>query len=122
MRQRPFGTLPALAPSGCVVVNAKRQAVMLKIVRLAVLCILSCAPAIASAQDCAPHCDYVHDYGPYDYSWVSPGLVGYPICDRAGNCLPHLVYRKFGHPGPGITIRVRPTPPNGRVIREQTAN
>jgi hypothetical protein len=95
---------------------------MLKIPRLAVLCIMLCTPGIAWAQDCAPHCDYVHDYGPYDFSWVSPGLVGYPVCDRAGSCSPHLVYRKFGRPWPGITIRIRRTPRNGRTIRQQTTN
>ncbi|HTV36518.1 MAG TPA: hypothetical protein VMF12_08805 [Xanthobacteraceae bacterium] len=83
---------------------------MLKILPPAVLCFLVSASAVAFAyDDCAPHCDYVHDYGPYDYSWVAPGLAGFPICDRQGNCAPHLVYRRFGHPWPEITITVHPT-------------
>jgi hypothetical protein len=96
---------------------------MLKILPLAVLCSLLCVPRAAWAyDDCAPRCDYVHDYGPYDFSWVSPGLVAYPICDREGNCSPHLVYRNFGRPRPGITIRVRPTPPSGRIVRDRAVN
>jgi hypothetical protein len=95
---------------------------MLKFLPLAVLCILLCVPGIALAYDCAPHCDYVHDYGPYDYSWVSPGLVGYPVCDREGNCAPYLVYRKFGPPWPGITIRVRPTRATRPVVRHSVVN
>ncbi len=59
----------------------------------------------AWAADCGNVCDYWHNYGPYDYSYVSPGLLGYPICDRAGNCAPHLTYvypgRRYGR----ITIR-----------------
>lgn len=83
---------------------------MLKILPPAVLCLLVWVPAVAFAyDDCAPHCDYQHDYGPYDYSWVAPGLVGFPICDRQGNCSPYLVYRRFGRRWPGITITVRPT-------------
>lgn len=82
---------------------------MLKLLAPTVLCGLVSASGVAFAYDCAPHCDYVHDYGPYDLSWVAPGLVGYPVCDRQGNCSPHLVYRRFGRPWPGITITVRPT-------------
>ena len=63
---------------------------------------------IALAYDCAPHCDYVHDYGPYDFSYVYPGLSGWPVCDREGNCSPYLVYRYSGPFRPGINIIVRP--------------
>jgi hypothetical protein len=48
-------------------------------------------PAAASAQtriDCHPHCDFVHDYGPYDYRWARPGLTCYPLCDARGRCAP----------------------------------
>jgi hypothetical protein len=88
--------------------NDEMDAIMLKALPPAVLLILLAASGSALAFDCAPHCDYVHDYGPYDMSWVSPGLVGYPICDWQGNCSPHLVYRRFGRPW-GIEITVRPT-------------
>jgi hypothetical protein len=83
---------------------------MPRILTVAAACMLLSAPGVAFAYDCAPHCDYVHDYGPYDFSWVSRGLVGYPLCGPDGSCSPHLVYRQFGRPWPGITIRVRPTP------------
>ena len=61
----------------------------------------------AAAADCINHCDYWHYYGPYDFSYISPGLVGYPRCDRLGNCSPNLIYVS---PYPGrwqkrITIR-----------------
>lgn len=90
---------------------------MLKILPPSVLCVLIWTSGVAFAYDCAPHCDYVHDYGPYDFSWVSPGLVGYPVCDREGNCSPNLVYRRFGHLRPGIRIRVRPTRPARSIVR-----
>jgi hypothetical protein len=66
-----------------------------------------------AATDCSPHCDYYHDYGPYDFTYVQPGLFGFPVCDWRGNCLPHLVYRYSGvYPGVpwrGVIIVVRPT-------------
>ena len=34
---------------------------------------------VAVAEDCGAHCDYWHNYGPYDYSYIQPGLLGYPI-------------------------------------------
>jgi hypothetical protein len=84
-------------------------AVVLKVFPPAVLSIFLGASGVALAYDCAPHCDYTHDYGPYDFSYLAPGLVGYPVCDRHGNCSPYLVYRRFGRPWPGIDITVRPT-------------
>ena len=90
---------------------------MLKVLPAAVLFAFVLASGAALAYDCAPHCDYVHDYGPYDLSWVAPGLVGYPVCDRAGNCSPHLVYRQFGPRRVGITITVRPTHHARPIVR-----
>ena len=46
----------------------------------------------ASATECYPNCDYIHDYGPYDYTYIRPGLYAYPRCDWRGNCLPHYAY------------------------------
>jgi hypothetical protein len=63
-----------------------------------------------AADDCSPHCDFWHYYGPYDFSYIRPGLLGYPICDRQGDCAPHLVYT---HPGTArirIIVRPRGTP------------
>jgi hypothetical protein len=50
-------------------------------------------PGSAFAQtDCTPHCDFNHYYGPSDYTYVRPGLFGYPRCGPRGNCSPNLVY------------------------------
>jgi len=68
----------------------------------------------AAAEDCGRHCDYWHYYGPYDFSYISPGLLGYPRCDREGNCSPNLtyVYSYSGHWHGRITVRpVRRPPP-----------
>jgi hypothetical protein len=64
----------------------------------------------ALAADCSPHCDYYHDYGPYNFSYVEPGLTGYPVCDRRGDCSPYLVYLHSGHRRGQVTIRqvIRP--------------
>jgi len=61
-------------------------------------------PAVASATECAPHCDRSHDYGPYDFTYVRPGLYGYPVCDSNGNCSPHLIYRYSGRTHGQVTI------------------
>lgn len=58
-----------------------------------------------SAEDCSPHCDYWHYYGPYDFGYIEPGLLGYPRCDARGNCSPYLVYLYSGHRRGRITIR-----------------
>ena len=68
--------------------------------------------AFAQAGDCSPHCDFYHNYGPYDFSYIRPGLTGSPVCDRQGNCSPYLRYYVFGRPVGRITIRTlgkRPT-------------
>ena len=57
---------------------------------LAVALALPAAPAQARI-DCHPNCDFVHDYGPHDLSWVRPGLFCYPRCDARGNCAPSPV-------------------------------
>jgi hypothetical protein len=59
----------------------------------------------AAAAECYPHCDYIQDYGPYDYTYIRPGLFGYPICDWRGNCSPYPVYAYSGRRGGRITIR-----------------
>lgn len=62
----------------------------------------------ALAADCAPHCDFVHDYGPYDFSYIRPGLAGVPVCDRQGDCSPHLAFVYSGR-RPQIRIYIHPT-------------
>ena len=79
---------------------------------VAVLSSVLLGSGIAWAADCTPHCDYVHDYGPYDFSYVRPGLAGYPVCDWRGDCAPRIVYYYAGHRRPGVRIIIRPTNPN----------
>jgi len=62
----------------------------------------------ASARiDCAPHCDYNHYYGPYDFTYEQPGLYGTPRCGPNGNCSPYLDYF-IGYPRARVVIRPRP--------------
>lgn len=89
---------------------------MLRIITTAVLSLLWGAGA-ALAADCSPHCDFVHDYGPYDFSYIRPGLAGIPVCDHQGNCRPHLAYFYSGHLWPQIRIIVRPTRRPASLLR-----
>lgn len=59
----------------------------------------------AAAVECAPYCDFTHDYGPYDLTWVRPGLYAYPVCGPSGNCSPYAVYSYPRHRGVRITVR-----------------
>jgi hypothetical protein len=81
---------------------------MLRVVAFALLGLALFSPAPASARiECAPHCDYNHDYGPYDFTYIRPGLYGYPRCNARGECLPYLGY-VYSYPRYSITIRTRP--------------
>jgi len=71
---------------------------------IATLGFLGCS-ASAGATECTPHCDYIQDYGPYDYTYVRPRLFGYPVCDWRGNCLPYYAYGYSGWPSGRITVR-----------------
>jgi hypothetical protein len=53
---------------------------------------LAGAGAAMAEQYCYPHCDYVHYYGPFDLSYIRPGLIGYPQCGPQGDCAPHLAF------------------------------
>jgi hypothetical protein len=70
---------------------------------IAVLALAGACPA--AAQDCAPYCDFTHDYGPYDLTWSRPGLYAYPVCGPSGDCSPYAVYT---YPRRGVRILVRP--------------
>jgi hypothetical protein len=72
------------------------------------------ASSPALAVECAPHCDYTHDYGPYDFTWARPGLYGFPACNVWGECLPHLAYTR-GVPYGGYLV-VQPVPRYGRIF------
>jgi hypothetical protein len=81
---------------------------MSRILAAAVVSLALFASGAAWAVDCSPHCDYVHDYGPYDFTYVRPGLFAYPVCGPRGNCAPNLVYTYSGPPARGITIVIHP--------------
>jgi hypothetical protein len=92
---------------------------MLRLLAAIVACVgCSFVAADAVAQECYPHCDYFHDYGPYDYTYVRPQLFAYPVCNRLGNCMPYHVYSYAEHPvgvilgqswyGPRGQITIRP--------------
>ena len=60
----------------------------------------------AAAQvDCAPYCDFTHDYGPYDLTWARPGLYAFPVCGPNGNCAPYAVHTYPRYRGVRITVR-----------------
>jgi hypothetical protein len=86
---------------------------MMRVFTATVFGVLFCglSPALAEVE-CFPHCDYWHDYGPYDFTYKRPGLFGYPVCDARGNCEPYLryTYQRGYAPRKSITIRVRPRP------------
>ena len=69
----------------------------------------------AFAIDCAPYCDFTHNYGPYDLSWKQPGRYAFPVCGPNGVCAPHAVNVHspvsgwaWYWPYRGVRITVRP--------------
>jgi len=77
----------------------------------AALCLSLCGAGTALAAECFPHCDYVHNHGPYDFTYVRPGLYGYPLCNLRGECLPNLVYSTSGRARRGnVEVRFISTP------------
>lgn len=88
--------------------GAKSGRDLLRVFAAANLSLFLFGSGAALAEDCSPHCDYWHYYGPYDFSYIRPGLFGYPICDQRGDCSPHLYYVYSGHQHGRITIIVRP--------------
>jgi hypothetical protein len=76
-------------------------------VALVGLIALGSSPAQAGV-DCTPHCDFVHDYGPYDFTYERPPTYGFPRCGPSGNCSPYLAYYGYVYPRTRIVIRPRP--------------
>jgi hypothetical protein len=72
---------------------------------LAVAAVLCIGTRAISAAECFPYCDYTHYYGPFDFTYVQPGLFGYPLCGPRGNCSPHLAYSTSGIRRGRITVR-----------------
>jgi hypothetical protein len=66
--------------------------------------ILAGTGAALAEQACFPRCDYVHYYGPFDLSYIRPGLIGYPQCGPQGDCAPHLAFAPALRRGQ-ITVR-----------------
>jgi hypothetical protein len=78
---------------------------MLKHFVLAILAFVCVGTDPVSAAECYPHCDYTHYYGPFDFTYVAPGLFGYPLCGLRGNCSPQLAYSTSGVRQGRITVR-----------------
>ncbi len=77
---------------------------MPRLIVAAVAAVFALASGPAAAEvGCVPYCDFTHDYGPYDYTWVRPGLYLYPRCSPSGDCSPHLI-RSSRYRG-SVTIR-----------------
>ncbi len=71
----------------------------------------ACGAGAALGAECFPYCDYVHNYGPYDFTYVRPGLFGYPTCGPRGNCLPNVTYSTSGRVRRGnVEVRFLPRP------------
>ena len=65
---------------------------MWRVIVAAVASLLLLMPGAASAEvDCAPYCDFTHDYGPQDFTYVRPGLFLYLRCGPSGYCSPYLL-------------------------------
>ena len=82
---------------------------------LAFLAFFGIGTSAVAAAECFPHCDYTHYYGPFDFTYIQPGLFGYPLCDPRGNCSPQLAYSTAGIRRGRITVRFpRVTAPPAR--------
>ena len=83
--------------------------------RYSLFAFLLFAGSSAFAIECAPYCDYTHDYGPYDLSWKRPGRYAFPLCAPNGECAPRAVHvyspvsgwPYWGYRGVRITVRPR---------------
>jgi hypothetical protein len=71
----------------------------------AILAFLCVGTRHVSAAECFPHCDYTNYYGPFDFTYVQPGLYGYPLCGPRGNCSALLAYSTSGVRRGRITVR-----------------
>jgi hypothetical protein len=72
---------------------------------LAILAFLCVGTRPVSAAECFPHCDYTNYYGPFDFTYVQPGLYGHPLCGPRGNCSALLAYSTSGFRRGRITVR-----------------
>jgi hypothetical protein len=84
--------------------------------------VLLAAGSPARAEyDCNPYCDFVHYYGPLDFSYVyrrspvgftnaGPGLFLYPHCAPNGTCSPYLISSYPRRPIGRVIVRTRSAP------------
>jgi hypothetical protein len=85
---------------------------MLRVFAVVLFTLLFFGSNTAWADDCYPHCDWNHDFGPYDFTFKRLGLFAYPICGPRQECSPYLryVYQR-GYPlRERIIIRPRSRP------------
>ena len=61
-------------------------------------------------NDCTPYCDFLHYYGPQDFTYIRPGLFLYPRCGPSGNCSPYLISTYPRRPVGRIIVRSRSAP------------
>jgi hypothetical protein len=74
--------------------------------------LLAGAGPAAAEVDCTPYCDFIHYYGPHDFTYVRPGLFLYPYCGPSGDCSPYLISSSRRYLG-RVTVRrvARPARP-----------
>ena len=72
---------------------------------LAILAFFCAGTGAVSAAECFPYCDYTHYYGPFDFTYIQPGLYGHALCGPRGNCSPQLAYSTSGVRRGRITVR-----------------
>ena len=79
---------------------------MLRSIATAAFCLAVWPTAAWAGTDCSLHCDFNHYYGPSDFTYIRPGLYGWPRCDAHGNCSPRMLYTYQGpYQGPHIEVR-----------------
>jgi hypothetical protein len=87
----------------------------------AFVALLMTASAAWAEQNCNPYCDFVHYYGPFDFSYVrspgpvaftyaGPGLFLYPRCGPSGTCSPYLISSYPRRPIGRVIVRSRSAP------------
>jgi hypothetical protein len=90
------------SPGG--IANRKARASLFALSIAAPIFFVTASPARAEVE-CSPYCDYTHDYGPYDLTWIRPGLYAFPVCGPSGDCAPHAVHTYPRYRSVRITVR-----------------
>ena len=94
------GCQPALAPiiAGCCN-NRSIASASAGLISAGLSGVLGClfmataATVTMAADRCFPNCDYTHYYGPFDFTYERPDMVGHlHHCGPQGECAPDLAY------------------------------